>query len=390
MPEHDCAMSSRPAVTLHVGQMKTATTSLQAALHASREPLDRVGIHYHPAVGTSHVREALDLLRQDTSSAAGRSPLMQHTMAAVLADGRPYWADLVRAARADGERTVVSAEDLSLLGPDGVARVAGDLGALPVRVVLTVRPLSAFVVSFYSEVAKKLVVPDPDTMVRRVVTALADDGGEGRFGWMLADRIRRTWEPIATDGCLVVALSPDAMGDYQRAFWQALGIDGVEPPPLPRENRTLPAGALLAWQEHLRATPTRDRRVEGRTVTVLAQVDASTPAAPRSAVRIRPDVAALVDAAFPADGPQAAADVMRALRDRATDPTPLVEFVPQGGGTADLDAETAYWRGVIERKRRAAVRRISVARRLRLRRPDQPDWDGFRDVDPGQEWEFAG
>jgi hypothetical protein len=382
-------MPSNPAVTLHVGQMKTATTSLQAALYSARDELAAVGVQYFPAAGRYHNREAFDLLRRDPTSVASRSDVFRHTIEVALADGREYWSDFVRSVRERGGRSILSAEGLSVAGPGSVSLVASDLAGVPVRVVLTTRPLSTFVLSLYGELAKKLVVPDPDTMVRRVLRDLVDRGADSTFAWMHAGRIREVWQPIASDGWYEVAFGDGSIDEYQARFWQALGIDGASPPALPRENASLPIGALLAWQDDLRARSTRDRRVEGRTVTTLAAHDAATGAAPRSAVRFRADVAACVDRCFPVDAPAlpVGSAEMDDLRHRIASAEPLLEFVPVAG-VHGLDEEIAYWREVIARKRRAAAVRMTVARGLRLRRRDQPDWDRFREGAPEEEWGF--
>ena len=94
-------MSKSPVVTLHVGQLKTATTSLQAALSGARADLASAGMPIvEPGGGPCHNREALDLLRRDEEGFAVRGEVFRHKTRAVLADGRPYWDDFVASAGA--------------------------------------------------------------------------------------------------------------------------------------------------------------------------------------------------------------------------------------------------------------------------------------------------
>jgi len=375
-------MVTGPSVTLHVGQLKTATTSLQAALVKSRHALAAHGIVYRPAAGRYHLREALDLIRRDPESARRMSERLQHTSRVVLAHHNAYWPDFVDAARCFSGRTILSAESLSFAAPATARRAAGDLAGVPVRVVVTTRPLSGMVLSSYSELAKRYLMPAPEAFVRGVLDGFLDEGDESRFGWMLVPRLRRVWSPVATDGWVEVPFGEGPVGDYQREFWRAVGIVGLEPPAMPEENPSLPVGATVAWQDHLQRIDRYDPRVDGGTVSALMSANARRRSAPRSRLRLTAETGSLVDACFPhqAGVDSSSADVA-ALRAHLRQGAPLVEVHPIEPAVP-LDDEVAYWRMTLSRRRRIVSARIAVARLLHVRRSAHPDWDRFPDGAP--------
>ena len=107
-------------------------------------------------------------------------------------------------------------------------------------------------------------------------------------------------------------------------------------------------------------------------------------------MRLDTDVARLVDAAFPIDPEAGPLDqrALDALRERLGRPEPLTAYEPIGDAHT-LDAEVAYWSGVLDRRRRTVRTRIAVARRLGVRRRRHPDWDRFRDEAPDLTAEFV-
>ena len=373
-------------VTLHVGQLKTATTSLQAGLFASRDELERAGVRYRPGAGRHHNREAYDLYRGDETAFGIKSAAFQHTVRVSLADGRPYWADFVESVHTHPGRTVLSAEVLAFAGPSTTALVARAFADVPVRIVVTTRPASQLVISIYGEWAKKYALPDPDAVARTILLSLVEQGPATRHAWMVVDTLRSAWGPLATDGWYEIPLGEGPIEAYQREFWRALGIESALPPPLARENQTLPTGALLAWQEHLHEQEGYDHRVDGGTMARVLKDLSRRPSAPRSRLQLREDVAAMVDDCFPSRASVDAAPASRVdeLRARLTGGEPVTESVPIGAPRS-LDEEVEYWRRALDRNRRLVSVRIGVARRLGLRRSQQPEWDRFRDDAPARQ-----
>ena len=184
----------------------------------------------------------------------------------------------------------MSAEDLSFAGPGTVEKIRHDLGTIPIRVVVTLRPLSQAIVSAYGEWSKKNRVPDADHVVRAVLVDLLRDRAQSRYAWLVVQHVREIWRPVVTDGWHEVELNARSIEDFQQSFWLALGIEGLRPPPPPRKNQGLPAGAVIAWQEALRLERTFDARVDGGTIAALLTYNSSHPEAPRSKLQLRADV----------------------------------------------------------------------------------------------------
>jgi hypothetical protein len=359
-------MSTTPSVTLHLGQMKTATTSLQAALSAAADVLAGEGVRYAPARGRSHLRETVDLLSRVDVDFLDRSVLFRHTSLPRLADGPPYWQDFVDACHAHAGRTLFSCEVLGAAGPTAVDRVASDLGDLPVRVVVTTRPLSAFLPSYYAETAKWVAGPPPDEAIRDVLRGLLEDGEAGPHAWLVGGWVRRRLEPIASDGLVTVGFDRADPEAYQREFWRALGIVRLPPASMPLRNPAPPAAALVAWQELLRTPRLQDPWTAGRVRRRLLAI-AAQPGTPGSVLRLRPGIGPLVDACFPV-GPPAGAVPLDELRTRLLDSDPVVEIVCEDGAN-DPAAEVERWRAMLDRQAGAAARRRPVARlQHRLRR----------------------
>lgn len=115
-------------VLLHVGPMKTGTTTLQGAFHTSRERLTEHGVHY---------------------AGSARQPML----AALAMTGRPgrlgdptptrdHWDTLVgEVASSRDKRVVVSSEFFSDASADIARTVVAELGGSRVHVVVTLRPL---------------------------------------------------------------------------------------------------------------------------------------------------------------------------------------------------------------------------------------------------------
>jgi hypothetical protein len=314
---------------------------------------------------------------------------LRHTAIVSLADGRDYWEEFVHAALLHPGRTVMSAEPLSFASSATSQRVAHALSDLPLRVVVTTRPVSELVLSAYGEWAKSLRLPGPDIVARGVLGSLLAKGHASRFSWMLVSRIREVWGPSATDGWHEVVLTDTPGEEFLRSFWRALGIVDLAPPQMPRQNRSLPYGALVAWQEHLRRQTHYDHRVDGGTITEVARFNDANVSAPRSRLAWSANMASLIDATFPLSG-SAGQDGDRAreqLQARIDSGAPLIDSKPTLAAHPRA-AEVHYWERVIARKHRVVRARIEVARRFGVRRRHHPDWDAFRQDRPVHQAEF--
>lgn len=368
---------SGATLAIHAGQLKTATTSMQAVLWESRDRLAEAGVSYRPAVGRYHNRETYSLLAADPEWRDGRTARLQHTIRVALSDGTPYWPDFVDAVRRHEGLSLMSCEGLSFARPRDAVRLAGDLDGIGRRIVITTRPLSQMIVSAYAEWAKKHALPDLDETARRVLVGLLRDGLDSRYSWMLAERVRSVWSPIATDGWAEIPFDANRMADYQAAVWTALGVEGVVPPRVRSENLSLPTAALTSWQRHLHRQGAYDPRVDGGTMARLLSHEAARRGRGRVRISITAEAAAAIDAAFPVAGPpEGRRDLEALLQTRE----PLTRLV--GGVEGEFEDEIAIWDGLFARHRRIVHARITLARALGVKRSHSPDWDRFRDEAP--------
>jgi hypothetical protein len=124
---------------LHVGPHKTGTTSLQAALFASRAAMLEQGVRH-----VGRTRNPAAAVRAVTGQPAPTTP------------GRPpsigFWRDLVGEFRHAREPlTVVSSEFFAWARPPVIDRIAGDLGRDRLHVVVTLRPLGRILPSQWQQ-----------------------------------------------------------------------------------------------------------------------------------------------------------------------------------------------------------------------------------------------
>ncbi|MEI7744531.1 MAG: hypothetical protein WCK58_12385 [Chloroflexota bacterium] len=133
---------------VHIGPHKTGTTAIQAALYNARPALLAQGVRH---VGPSR-----------NPAAAVRAVTGQPAPASV--DTPPpirHWHDLVREhGRAAEPRTVVSSEFFSWATPEVIGRIAADLDATRLQVVVTLRPLGRILPSQWQQnVQAGMVLP---------------------------------------------------------------------------------------------------------------------------------------------------------------------------------------------------------------------------------------
>lgn len=136
-------------IVLHIGPHKTGTTSLQAALWAAREPMQRQGVRL-----------------------AGRSRNPVGAARAVTGQSSPYsdkppsmreWRQLVEdVADAREPRVVVSSEFFAHADDEAARHVIDDLGRGRVHVVVTLRPLARIIPSMWQQNVQAGIQPSFD------------------------------------------------------------------------------------------------------------------------------------------------------------------------------------------------------------------------------------
>lgn len=214
---------------LHVGAMKSGTSSVQDRLCAAHATLARYDVLV-PASHSDIVLPVLDLLE------VRRQGAIPH-------EGR--WPQLVEKVRAHPGRAVLSQEFLGPARPEKVRRVVEDLG--DVEVVITARDLGRNLPAMWQETLQNGrtwdwagYVADARTPGDPVVP-----GGAGRRFWRQQDiaRIAARWaEAVGPQRVTMVTVPPPGADPdlLWNRFCEAAGIDPAWAPP--RRSRTRPSG----------------------------------------------------------------------------------------------------------------------------------------------------
>jgi hypothetical protein len=197
---------------VHVGPHKTGTTALQAALWDARPAMLRQGVRH---VGRSRNPSAAVRAVVGQNSPYGRRPPPMRD-----------WHELVREFRRASEpRAVVSSEFFAYARPDVIRRIADDLDAARLHVVVTVRPLVRILPSMWQQnVQAGMVTPWTewlDGIVGRPST------GANRGFWVLErhDELIGRWvDALGRDRVVAVVVDDRDRGFLLRAFENLLGL----------------------------------------------------------------------------------------------------------------------------------------------------------------------
>lgn len=225
--EHSDLSSPSPrTAVLHIGVIKTGSTSIQRYLQGVRHLLPPNGFHYPGAIGAeSHAALAMairDALDPASREAAAQLDRLLAALAAELAE-LPAGVGTV----------LISSEHFSGLPDDGVALLRDRLAPLfaSFRILVYLRRQDDFALSRYANMIRsgrqvsspfEIVPPNYDTLLRRWVRVFGE-----------AALMPRIFDAAEMPGGNVV---PDALA--------ALGIRGVPPPPAERVNPNLQPEAI--------------------------------------------------------------------------------------------------------------------------------------------------
>jgi len=188
---------ARHRLTLHAGLHKTGTTTLQRALHASRDTLAAQGVFYpDPPEGTAHNR----FFRPELAHELG------HALAAFY--------------RSECARLLLSAEDLAshFLRPDRAEAIRSTFArAFEIDVVIYLRRQDRLKESVYAEIVKRGFTGPIEAddhyeldFLRRLDALAATFGAEAlRVRTFREDRADPGW--LVRDFCTAAALDPGAV-----------------------------------------------------------------------------------------------------------------------------------------------------------------------------------
>lgn len=240
------APTARGRVVLHVGTMKSGTTSIQALLFGQREALADRGVLAPGGRWTDQVEGVRELI------------------ASPEAPGKP-WQRLVEQAQGWSGSSVISMEFLGPFIPRRVKAAVASFGGLPVHVVLTVRDLNRSVPSLWQETVQngrawswadyRAEARDARPwQTNRPIAA----SGPGRTFWRQqhAHRIVSRWaEVVGSDRVTVVTVPPPGAppGTLTERFGQAVGFaTGDLVVPEPRNTALGAASAQLLQRVNAR------------------------------------------------------------------------------------------------------------------------------------------
>jgi len=214
---------------LHIGPPKTATSSLQGAMHISREALAEHGVRY--AGPTRHARSAA------TFAALGRVPAENSPRSGKV------WRKLAEEIRTADERLVfASSEAFSMARAPEVDTIVRDVGGAP-QIVITIRPLAVMLASSWQQRVRNEGVKGFEAWLRSL---FAKDGSGVMRAWFwerygLSQLIDRWGAAVGPENITVVVLDPSDRSMLLRSFDELLGLpaDTLQPD-TQNKNESLP------------------------------------------------------------------------------------------------------------------------------------------------------
>ena len=214
---------------VHLGPYKTGTTAIQTSLGIHREDLRRHGVLY-PGTDHRQFRPGWALL--------GRSPR------GVEPVPMSAWDEMVAEIRdSDLARVCISTEDLASAKPEHVARLAEDIGADRIRVLMTVRRLDKLLPSAWQQRVKSSnEALSSDEWLRTVLADEPPTKGPGHTFWFnhsVANIMERWSGSIPAEQFVLLVADESDRNQQMRTFEQLLDVPAETLTPGPRDNSSL-------------------------------------------------------------------------------------------------------------------------------------------------------
>ena len=229
-------------IVLHVGTMKSGTTSLQALLFANRDLLAEQGVLVPGRAWRDQVRAVRDVIRTGTGEG-------------------PHWSALADEVSAWDGTAVVSMEYLGTFTPRQVDAVVHSFPDHEVEVVVTTRDLNRQLASMWQETVQNgrawewahylrsahRARPRPRRRDRHVTEA-------GRTFWRQQDvvRIARRWAHAAGDDAVTLVAVPPPGAPHEELtarFGRVVGFDPTGLRPGPVSNASVGAASAQMLQQ---------------------------------------------------------------------------------------------------------------------------------------------
>jgi hypothetical protein len=255
-------MLSRPVLYLHIGAMKTGTTYLQSLMYANRQALLDAGVLLP---GTAWHHQLLGV--QDVMRMGRSDPFIKDR-------ARGGWQHLLEEVFAHPDRTsLISMEFLSFAGRRHVRQLMSTLDGVDVRVLLTVRDMTAALPSLWQTLvhnggttswpAYLAGVPRPSSRVPPLLEVVRPVPGEFHRVQNVS-RMLDAWVPRLSPGALTVVTVPRRPTHPDELWHRFAGVLGVDPGVAKRPARMVNPSLGYASSELLRRV---NRKLDGVTVS---------------------------------------------------------------------------------------------------------------------------
>ena len=247
---------------------------------------------------------AFDFLSQDPNRTI---PINARPFIQALGGAFPReWEALVDIARQSTVPVIISQEVLACLNTDGVRQMAASFDGVPMRAVAMHRPVSKLIPSLYQQEAQMLIVPPFEAYARRCLALLLGEA-EHEYLWLDSGWLQRTWLAAGVP-IEIVPATADVNRDALMDVLARLLPEGVPVPEVGHENEGLSAFGVEIWRAHLLATRPRHLLPALRVLDTFRAVDPwACDSDLGGSYRLREDVGAALDHAFPCPPPMHAA-----------------------------------------------------------------------------------
>ncbi len=228
-------MPSRPVLYLHIGAAKTGTTYLQSLMYSNRDALRDAGLLLPGATWNHQVLGVQDVMR------AGRSDPFVRNRA------RGAWQPLVDEVLAHpATPSLISMEFLSFARRRQVRRLLATLPGVDVRVLLTVRDMTAALPSLWQTLVHNggttswpdylAGVPRPRSWAPPLLELVRPTPGEFHRVQNVS-RMLRAWLPEVPPVALTVVTVPRRPASPDQLWHRFAGVLGVDPAVAARPGR---------------------------------------------------------------------------------------------------------------------------------------------------------
>lgn len=182
-------MSKRPTLFVHIGPMKTGTTSLQVALSRSRHQLARNGIAYL----TSHEHANLNPAALGLIGSKQIGDGDWHAWDRTDTEWQRLKSQLLSTS---SDTTVISGEAFALFDDQAIAELTQVCSKFDIHLVVTLRRIADLVPSYWQEHAKRRPYPALPDFVNDVIRREGEVHSERFWSCQEHDVLIRRWQAI--------------------------------------------------------------------------------------------------------------------------------------------------------------------------------------------------